>query len=132
MTHSDPIADMLTRIRNGLVVRRDWIAAPSSKTKKAILEIFKEQGLISDFQVSQDGVKESLRIRLSYDRNNQPVISGLRKVSKPGLRIFMDKKELPRFFGGRGLTIVSTSQGVMTGQSARRKGIGGELLCHVW
>ena len=132
MTHSDPIADMLTRIRNGLVVRRGWIAAPSSKTKKAILEIFKEQGLISDFQVSQDGVKESLRIRLSYDRNNQPVISGLRKVSKPGLRIFMDKKELPRFFGGRGLTIVSTSQGVMTGQSARRKGIGGELLCHVW
>lgn len=132
MTHSDPIADMLTRIRNGLIVRRDWIAAPSSKTKKAILQIFKEQGLISDFQVSQDGVKESLRIRLSYDRNNQPVISGLRKVSKPGLRIFMDKKELPRFFGGRGLTIVSTSQGVMTGQSARRKGIGGELLCHVW
>ena len=132
MTHSDPIADMLTRIRNGLIVRRDWIGAPSSKTKKAILKIFKEQGLISDFQVSQDGVKESLRIRLSYDRNNQPVISGLRKVSKPGLRIFMDKKELPRFFGGRGLTIVSTSQGVMTGQSARRKGIGGELLCHVW
>jgi small subunit ribosomal protein S8 len=132
MTHSDPIADMLTRIRNGLVVRRDWIAAPSSKTKKAILEVFKEQGLISDFQVSQDGVKETLRIRLSYDKNNQSVISGLRKVSKPGLRIFMDKKELPRFYGGRGLTIVSTSQGVMTGQSARSKGIGGELLCHVW
>lgn len=132
MTHSDPIADMLTRIRNGLVVRRDWIAAPSSKTKKAILEIFKEQGLISDFQVSQDGVKESLRIRLRYDKNNQPVISGLRRVSKPGLRIFMDKKELPRFFGGRGLTIISTSQGVMTGQAARSKGIGGELLCHIW
>ncbi len=132
MTHSDPISDMLTRIRNGLVVRRDWIAAPSSKTKKAILEIFKEQGLISDFQVSQDGVKESLRIRLSYDNKNQPLINGLRRVSKPGLRVHMDKKELPRFYGGRGLTIVSTSQGVMTGQAARSKGIGGELLCHVW
>ena len=132
MTHSDPIADMLTRIRNALVVRRDWIMAPSSGTKKAILEIFKEQGLISDFQVSQDGAKESLSIRLSYDEKNQPVINGLRRVSKPGLRVYMDKKELPRFYGGRGLTIVSTSQGVMAGQAAWNKGIGGEVLCHVW
>lgn len=132
MSQSDPIADMLTRIRNALAVRRDWVVAPSSKTKKAIVQILKDEGFVGDYEVVRDGVREMLRIRLRYDSRNQPAVSGLRRVSMPGLRIYVDKKELPRFYGGRGLSIISTSQGVMTGQEAWRKGIGGELLCYVW
>ena len=132
MSQSDPIADMLTRIRNALAVRRDWVAAPSSKAKKAIVDILRNEGFISDYQVLRDGPREMLRIRLRYGGENQPAIAGLRRLSKPGLRIYVDKKELPRFYGGRGLSIISTSQGVMTGQEAWRKGIGGELLCYVW
>lgn len=123
---------MLTRIRNALAVRRDWVVAPSSKTKKAIVQILKDEGFVGDYEVVRDGVREMLRIRLRYDSRNQPAVSGLRRVSMPGLRIYVDKKELPRFYGGRGLSIISTSQGVMTGQEAWRKGIGGELLCYVW
>ena len=132
MSQSDPIADMLTRIRNALAVRRDWVVAPSSKTKKAIVQILKDEGFVGDYQVVKDGVREILRIRLKYGSNNQPAISGLKRVSKPGLRVYVDKKELPRFYGGRGLSIISTSQGVMIGQEAWRKGIGGELLCYIW
>lgn len=123
---------MLTRIRNALAVRRDWVVAPSSRTKKAIVQILKDEGFVGDYEVVRDGVREMLRIRLRYDSRNQPAVSGLRRVSMPGLRIYVDKKELPRFYGGRGLSIISTSQGVMTGQEAWRKGIGGELLCYVW
>ena len=132
MSQSDPIADMLTRIRNALAVRRDWVVAPSSKAKKAIVQILKDEGVVGDYQVVKDGVREILRIRLKYGSNNQPAISGLRRVSKPGLRVYVDKKELPRFYGGRGFSIISTSQGMMIGQEAWRKGIGGELLCYVW
>ena len=123
---------MLTRIRNALAVRRDWVVAPSSKTKEAIVKILQDEGFEGDYEVVRDGVREMLRIRLRYDSDNNPAVSGLRRVSKPGLRIYVDKKELPRFYGGRGLSIISTSQGVMTGQEAWRKGIGGELLCYVW
>jgi len=123
---------MLTRIRNALAVRRDWVVAPSSKAKEAIVKILKDEGFVGDYEVVRDGVREMLRIRLRYDSDNNPAVSGLRRVSKPGLRIYVDKKELPRFYGGRGLSIISTSQGVMTGQEAWRKGIGGELLCYVW
>ena len=123
---------MLTRIRNALAVRRDWVVAPSSKTKEAIVKILKDEGFVGDYEVVRDGVREMLRIRLRYDSDNNPAVSGLRRVSKPGLRIYVDKKELPRFYGGRGLSIISTSQGVMTGQEAWRRGIGGELLCYVW
>ena len=123
---------MLTRIRNALAVRRDWVVAPASKTKEAIVKILKDEGFVGDYEVVRDGVREMLRIRLRYDSDNNPAVSGLRRVSKPGLRIYVDKKELPRFYGGRGLSIISTSQGVMTGQEAWRKGIGGELLCYVW
>ena len=132
MSHSDPIADMLTRVRNALAVHRDWVVAPASGPKKAIVQILKEEGFVSDYQTVKDGFRETLRIRLKYDDSNQPVISGLRRVSKPGLRVYVDKKELPRFYGGRGLSIISTSQGVMIGQEAWRRGIGGELLCFVW
>ena len=123
---------MLTRIRNALAVRRDWVAAPSSKAKKAILDILRNEKFISDYQVVQDGHRENLRIHLRYGGDNQPAIAGLKRLSKPGLRIYVDKKELPRFYGGRGLSIISTSRGVMTGQEAWRQGIGGELLCYVW
>jgi len=123
---------MLTRIRNALMVRHDWVVAPSSKTKKAIAQILKDEGFVGDYQVVKDGVRENLRIRLKYGSNNQPAISGLKRVSKPGLRVYVDKKELPRFYGGRGLSIISTSQGMMIGQEAWRKGIGGELLCYIW
>lgn len=123
---------MLTRIRNALAVRRDWVVTPSSKTKRAIIKILKDEGFVNDYEVIRDGAREVLRIRLRYDSENQPAVSGLRRVSKPGLRIYVDKKELPRFYGGRGLSIISTSRGVMTGQEAWRKGIGGELLCYVW
>ena len=132
MSNSDPIADMLTRIRNAQNVRRDWVVAPSSKAKKALVELLKSEGYISDYQVVQDGVRDLLRIRLRYDGKRHPVISGLRRVSKPGLRIYVDKKTLPRFYGGRGMSVISTSQGVMTGREAWRKGVGGELVCFVW
>jgi len=132
LSHTDPIADMLTRIRNALTVRHEWVVAPSSKTKKAIAQILKDEGFIGDFEVVREGIRDTLRIHLSYDSQSQPAIRGLRRVSKPGLRIYMGKKELPRFYGGRGLSIVSTSRGVMTGQEAWRNGIGGELMFFVW
>jgi len=132
LSQSDPIGDMLTRIRNALAVRHDWVSAPSSKAKVAVAQILKTEGFITDYQMVRDGAHEALRVRLSYDGGNRPTITGLRRVSKPGLRIYMGKRELPRFYGGRGISIVSTSQGVMTGQEAWRKGIGGELLCYVW
>jgi small subunit ribosomal protein S8 len=123
---------MLTRIRNALAVHRDWVVAPSSGIKKAMVSLLKDEGYVQDFQVAQDGKFEVLRIRLRYDGQDQSVISGLRRVSKPGLRIYVDRKELPRFYGGRGIAIISTSQGLMSGQQAWSKGIGGELLCYVW
>lgn len=132
VSQSDPIADMLARMRNGLAVRRDWVALPSSRAKKAIAQILKEEGLITDYQTVREGVKEALRIRLKYDPGNQPAINGLRRVSKPSLRVYVNKGEVPRFFGGRGLSIISTSQGLMTGQEAWRRGLGGELVCYAW
>ena len=123
---------MLTRIRNGLAVRHDWVIVPSSKPKKAIAQILKDEGYVGDYQVVRDGHREMLRIRLRYGSNNQPSIRGLKRVSKPGLRIYMGNKEIPRFYGGRGLSIISTPQGMVTGQEAWRRGIGGELMCYVW
>ncbi|MBI4338931.1 MAG: 30S ribosomal protein S8 [Chloroflexi bacterium] len=132
MSNTDPIADVLTRIRNAQTVRREWISAPSSKIKKAIVDLLKTEGYIADYQVVQEGVREVLRIRLRYTDKNQPHIGGLRRISKPGLKVYVDRKELPRFYGGRGTSVLSTSQGVMTGREAWRRGIGGELLCYVW
>ncbi len=123
---------MLTRLRNALAVRRDWVVVPSSKIKKAVAQVLKDESYVSEYQVVKDGVREVLRIHLRYDDNNQPAINGLRRVSKPGLRVYVTKKELPRFYGGRGISIISTPQGMMTGQEAWRKGIGGELICYTW
>lgn len=132
MSQSDPIADMLTRIRNGMAVQRDWISAPSSKQKAAIVELLKNEGFILDYQVLEEAGRQQLRIKLGYHEINRPIIKGLRRVSKPGLRVYIGKKQLPKFFAGRGLSVVSTSKGLMTGREAWKRGIGGEILCYVW
>ena len=132
MPVNDPVADMLTRIRNGIQARHESVMVPHSKLKLAIANILKEQGYIRDFDIPRGQQFPSLRVHLAYRTGREPVISGLKRVSKPGLRIFVGKGEIPRVYGGLGLAIVSTSRGLMSGQRAWRLGIGGELLCYVW
>jgi len=132
VTISDPIADMLTRIRNAVMVRHDSVLIPASRMKLSIAKILKEEGFISDYEVLKAKAHRVIKIYLKYDDKNQSVLSGLERVSKPGLRVYVERKEIPRVRGGLGVAIVSTSKGVTTGQQARRQGIGGELLCYVW
>jgi len=132
VTVTDPIADMLTRMRNAVMVRHDSVLMPSSKMKLAIANILKEEGFISDYEVVRDKTQRVIKIHLKYRDRNEPVISGLERVSKPGLRVYVQKKEIPRVYGGLGIAILSTPEGVMTGQQAWRRGIGGELLCYIW
>jgi len=132
MTISDPIADMLTRIRNAIMVRHDSVLMPSSRMKLSIAKILKEEGFISDYEVLRDKLHRVIKIYLRYVDNKQTLLSGMQRVSKPGLRVYVQKKEIPRVYGGIGIAIVSTSKGVMTGRQAWRQGIGGELLCYVW
>ena len=133
MAVNDPIADMLTRIRNGLMARHATISIPASTTKVAISELLKKEGFIKDFQlIDEDSLEKKIRLKMAYLESNEPAIIGLRRVSRPGLRVYVQKGEIPRVFGGLGIAIVSTSQGLMTGSDARKQGIGGELLCHVW
>jgi len=129
---SDPIADMLTRIRNAIMVRHDSVLMPSSKVKLAIAEILKAEGFIRDYEVVKGKPHQMIKVHLKYDESNQPIISGLERASKPGLRVYAGRKEIPRIYGGLGIAIVSTSKGLVTGQQAWRQGIGGELLCYVW
>lgn len=131
MTISDPIADMLTRIRNAVMVRHDSVLMPASEVKLSIARILKDEGFISDYEVVKDKSHRVMKIHLKYSDDNQPVFSGLERVSKPGLRVYVEREEIPRVRGGLGLAIISTSKGVMTGQQAWRQGIGGELLCYV-
>ena len=135
--HSDPIADMLTRIRNGLMAGHNTVALPSSKLKLAIAQILKEEGFIEDFQtVTADGdLQPSLRLTLKYvgqRRDKRPVISGLERISSPGRRIYSRKADIPWVLSGMGIAILSTPKGVMTGAKARKLGVGGEVLCKVW
>ena len=132
MTISDPIADMLTRIRNAVMVRHESVMIPASRMKLAIARILKEEGFINDYEVIRGKPHRTIKIYLKYSDKNQPVLSGLERVSKPGLRVYVQQKEIPRVYGGLGITIVSTPKGVMTGQQAWRQGVGGELLCYVW
>ena len=132
MTISDPIADMLTRIRNALMARHEHVLVPASRTKLSIARILKEEGFISDYEVLRGKPHRVIKIYLKYSDNNQPVISGLERISKPGLRVYVQKKEIPRVYGGLGIAIVSTSKGLKTGQKAWRQRSGGELLCYVW
>ncbi|MBI2979801.1 MAG: 30S ribosomal protein S8 [Chloroflexi bacterium] len=131
MTVSDPIADMLTRIRNAVMVRHDAVLIPASRMKLAIAKILKEEGFVNDYEVLKGKPHRVIKMRLKYDESNRPVLSALERVSKPGLRVYVERKEIPRVSGGLGVAIVSTSKGVMTGQQARRQGLGGELLCYV-
>jgi len=132
MTVSDPIADMLTRIRNAVMARHDFVPVPSSRTKLAITKILKEEGFISDYEVLRGKPHRAIKLHLKYDDKNQPIISGLERVSKPGLRVYVERKEIPRVYGGLGIAIISTAKGIMTGKQAWRRGIGGELICYVW
>ena len=132
MNISDPIADMLTRIRNALMARHDFVLVPSSKIKLAIAKTLKQEGFISDYEVMKGKPHRVIKIYLKYQEKNQSVITGLERVSKPGLRVYTQHKEIPRVYGGLGIAILSTPTGVMTGHQAWRRGIGGELLCYVW
>jgi len=132
MTVSDPIADMLTRIRNAITARHDSVLVPSSRIKLSIARILKEEGLINDCEVLKGKPHRTIKIHLRYSDRNESVISGMEKVSKPGLRVYAQHKEIPRVYGGLGIAIVSTSKGVKTGKQAWHQRIGGELLCYVW
>ena len=132
MPVTDPTADMLTRIRNAQAMRHESLAMPVSKMKVSIARILRKEGFVRDFDVLRSQPQAILRIHLSYRDNKEPAISGLKRVSKPGLRVYVGKGEIPRVYGGLGIAILSTPRGLMTGRDAWRQGIGGELLCYVW
>ena len=129
---NDPIADMLTRIRNGAAVRHRSLAMPVSKALVTVAGILKGEGYIRDFDVIPGKIQGTLKIHLLYREGKEPAIRGLKRISKPGLRVYVGKGEIPRVYGGLGIAIVSTSHGVMTGKQAWHKGVGGELICYVW
>jgi small subunit ribosomal protein S8 len=129
---TDPITDYLNRIRNALQADHEQVEIPASRLKREMTRILKEQGYISDFTVEPGRVGEVIKVRLRYTENRDPVISGMDRVSRPGRRRYVPKDEVPRVFGGMGTTIMSTSSGVMTGHEARQKGVGGEVVAHVW
>lgn len=129
---TDPIADMLTRIRNGVIARHDFVDVPASKLKIALAQVLKQEGFILDYDVLTEKGKRAIRIHLAYSNKKEPLITGLQRVSKPGLRVYAQKREIPRVYGGLGIAIISTPQGVMTGKEAWRRNLGGEVLCYVW
>ena len=129
---TDPIADMLTRIRNANMVRHESVDIPASNMKRAIAQIMKQEGFIKDYEYIPDNKQGVIRIWLKYGANRERVITGLKRISKPGLRVYVKKDELPKVLGGLGVAIISTSQGVMSDRDARKKAIGGEVLCYIW
>lgn len=134
MNLTDPIGDMLTRIRNGIQARHDSVVIPLSREKMAIARVLKEEGFIRDFEMVREKNAKSrlMRVHLKYVGKKEPVVSGLRRISKPGLRVYRGSKEIPMLRGGLGLVVVSTPSGVMTGRRARQLNVGGEVLCYVW
>ena len=133
MTMSDPIADMLTRIRNANTAKHDTVDVPSSKMKLAIADILVAEGYVKGYEVIEDGIKSTLRISLKYGEDkNVKVITGLKRISKPGLRVFAGKDELPKVLGGLGTAIISTDKGLMTDKAARKAGLGGEVIAFIW
>ena len=132
MMTSDPISDMLTRIRNGLAARHPKVDVPASRLKGDIAKILKDEGFIANYKLTEEGAKKSIRVYLKYTAGNVPVISRIERISRPGCRVYVGSKEVPRVLGGLGINILTTPRGVMTGGSARKEGVGGELLCHVW
>ena len=132
MSMTDPIADMLSRIRNAIQSRHDRVDVPASKLKVEIARILKEQGFISNYKKIDEGLQGTIRISLKYAPDGEPVIHGIVRISRPGRRVYRAKTEIPRPLGGLGLSIVSTSRGVLSGDEAAKTGIGGEVLCQVW
>ncbi len=128
---TDPIADMLTRVRNALVARKEIVEVPASKMKKAIAGILQEEGYIKGYKLIEDNKQGTLQLKMKY-ASGQHVIKGLKRISKPGLRVYANKNQIPKVLGGLGVAIISTSQGVMTDKSARERAIGGEVLAYIW
>ena len=132
MVMTDPIADFLTRIRNANSVYHEKVELPASRIKRNLAEIMKNEGMIKDFEYIEDGKQGILRLYLKYGANKQKVITGLKRISRPGLRVYVKKDEVPRVLGGLGIAVISTSHGVMTDKEARKRGLGGEILCCIW
>ncbi len=129
---TDPIADMLTRIRNALTAKHEQVEIPASKMKKAIAQILLDEGYISAVDITENGVFSTIKITLKYGQGNKSVITGLKKISKPGLRHYTGKDDMPKVLGGLGTAILSTPKGIMTDKQARTAGVGGEVLCFIW
>jgi small subunit ribosomal protein S8 len=132
VTMTDPIADMLTRIRNAVQARHDSVEMPCSNIKVAIAKVLTDEGFVKGYQVLEDRPFKMLRVDLQYTGKREPVLTGIRRISKPGLRVYTKATNIPRVYGGLGLAVVSTPKGVMSGQQARRLKLGGEVICHVW
>ncbi|MBD1835951.1 30S ribosomal protein S8 [Cyanobacteria bacterium FACHB-472] len=133
MAANDTIADMLTRIRNANMARHQTTEIPATKMTKSIAQVLKAEGFIADFEEVGEGIERHLMVSLKYKgKNRQPIINTLKRVSKPGLRVYSNRKDLPRVLGGIGIAIISTSSGIMTDRDARRQGVGGEVLCYIW
>ena len=132
MTMTDPIADMLTRIRNANVVKHETVDVPASNMKKELARILLEEGFIRGYDVIEDGKQGIIRLQLKYGQTGERVISGLKRISKPGMRVYADKHEVPRVLNGLGISIISTSKGILTDKQARKENVGGEVICYVW
>ena len=132
MTMTDPIADMLTRIRNANVVKHETVDVPASNMKKELSRILLEEDFIRGYDVIEDGKQGIIRIQLKYGQTGERVISGLKRISKPGMRVYADKHEVPRVLNGLGISIISTSKGILTDKQARKENVGGEVICYVW
>ncbi len=132
MTMTDPIADMLTRIRNANMARHEAVDIPASNSKKEIANILLEEGFIRGFDIIEDGKQGIIRMQLKYGRNKEKVITGIKKISKPGLRVYAKKDEVPKVLGGLGIAIISTSKGIITDKIARNEGVGGEVIAYIW
>lgn len=129
---TDPIADMLTRIRNGNNARHESVDVPASNIKKELAEILVNEGFIKSFNVIDDGKQGVIKLDLKYGRNEEKIISGIRRISKPGLRVYAKSDEIPKVLGGLGIAVISTSKGILTDKQAREQGVGGEVICYVW
>ena len=129
---SDPIADMLTRVRNAIVARHPKVDVPASKLKAEVARILKEEGYIANYKVAEEGVKKVIKIYLKYGPNNSPVITKIERISRPGCRVYVGQSDIPRVQGGLGINILTTPRGVMTGRHAHKEGVGGEVLCRIW
>ena len=132
MTMTDPIADMLTRIRNANVVKHEPVDVPASNLKKELARILLEEGFVRGYDVIEDGKQGIIRIQLKYGQSGERVISGLKRISKPGMRVYAAKQEIPRVLNGLGISVISTSKGILTDKQARKENVGGEVICYVW